>query len=154
MTSWLIAMLALIGVSSVVSSVIQGQDLVGAGIFLVVWLSVAVLPLFLFAPDRKELATGGAPAADAPGRGLTVALAALASAGVLLATGAIVWRLSGGMIESPKEDDVLGFTLLGIALALGGFQCLRGREGWRTLAVILAALTGYIVIGGVSIAFG
>lgn len=153
-TAWLVAMLAAMGISSFVSSAIQGQDPGGAAIFVVVWFALAVAPLVLFAPDRRSLAAGGVAAASGPGRNLVIAFTALASLGVLLAAAAIVWRIAGGIIEDPREDDLLGFVLLGLALALGALQCLRGREGWRALGVILAVLTAYGIVAVVSIALG
>jgi hypothetical protein len=45
-------------------------------------------------------------------------------------------------------------VLFGLAFALGGAQCLRARESWRTLAILLAAVTAYTVVAGVSLALG
>lgn len=150
-TSWMLAMLALFGVSSVVSSAIQGHALMDAALLALVWLIVVVgLPWF-FAPNRLALGRGGLPAADVPSRELHIAFGALAVVGVLIAAAAIGWRMTGVIFESPREDDVIGFVLLGIALALGGFQCMRSREGWRALGIILAGFAGYAVIAAISI---
>lgn len=150
-TSWMLAMLALFGASSVVSSAIQGHPLMDAALFALVWLIVVVgLPWF-FAPNRSALGRGGLPAAEAPSRTLRIAFGALAVAGVLIAAASIGWRMTGGIFENSREDDVIGFVLLGIALALGSFQCMRAREGWRVLGIIVAGLAGYAVIAGISI---
>lgn len=150
-SSWMLTMLALFGISSFFSSAIQGHGLLDAALFALVWLIVVVgLPWF-FAPSRSALGRGGVPAADAPSRELRIAFGALAVVGVLIAAAAIGWRMTGGIFDSPREDDVIGFVLLGIALALGGFHCVRAREGWRVLGIILAGLAGYAVIAGISI---
>jgi hypothetical protein len=151
-TAWLLGVLALFGLSSFVSSAIQGQDLVAAAVFLPIWLVLAVGVPWFFAPSRATLVRGGASAIDAPGRVLRVVFGVGIAAGLALAIGAVVWRLAGGLFEDPHEDDVLGFVLLGLAVALGGTLCLCARAGWRTLAVILACLGGYSVVGVASIA--
>lgn len=149
--SWMLAMLTLFGISSFVSAEVQGHELTGAALFLLIWFIVVVgLPWF-FAPLRSTLVRGGASASNAPNRGLRTAFGALAIVGVLLAAVAITWRTTGGIFESPREDDVISFVLLGIALALGGFQCAQAREGWRTLGITLAGLAGYAVVAGISI---
>ncbi|WP_327044955.1 hypothetical protein OG320_24885 [Microbispora sp. NBC_01189] len=154
LTAWFVAMVAAMGITSLVSSVIQGHDLVGATIFALGWLALLVVPTVLLAPDRRSLPAGGVASEDRPRGPLLAALWGLVVAGALIAVGAIVWRLAGGITENPREDDVIGFVLLGLAFALGGAQCLRARESWRTLAIILAAVTAYTVVAGVSLALG
>jgi hypothetical protein len=154
LTAWFVTMVAAMGVTSFVSSAMQGQDLGSAAIFAVGWFVLLVMPTVLLAPDRRTLLAGGVASEDRPRGMLLAALWALAAAGALIALGALVWRLAGGIIENPLEDDVIGFVLVGLALALGGGQCLRAREGWRTLAIILAAVAAYLVLAGVSLALG
>ncbi|MER7363818.1 hypothetical protein [Nonomuraea wenchangensis] len=154
LTAWFVAMVAAMGITSVVSSVIQGHDLLDAAIFAVGWLALLVVPPLLLAPDRRCLPAGGVASEHRPRGPLLAALWALVIAGALIAVGAIVWRLAGGIIENPREDDVVGFVLFGLAFSLGGAQCLRAREGWRTLAIILAAVAAYTIVAGVSLALG
>ncbi|BDZ65398.1 hypothetical protein [Agromyces mangrovi Wang et al. 2018] len=153
-TAWLLGLLAVVGVNSLVSSAIQGQDLIGAGVFTLGWLVVVVLLPYAFAPDRASLAKGGLRDASAPGTALTRVFVAVGVVGVLIAVTAVVWRLAGGVFENPQEDDVIGFVLYGLAFAVGGLQCARARAGWRTLAVILAAVAAYSVVAGLSLALG
>jgi hypothetical protein len=154
LTAWFVAMVAAMGITSVVSSAIQGHDLVGAAIFAVGWLALLVVPTVLLMPERHSLRVGGVASQDRPRGILFAALWALVGAGALTVVSAIVWRLAGGIIENPREDDIIGFVLFGLAAAVGGVQCLRAREGWRTLAIILAAVTAYAFLAGVSFALG
>lgn len=154
LTAWFVAMVAAMGLTSVVSSFIQGHDLVDAAIFAAGWFALLVVPAVLLAPDRRSLPSGGVASEDRPRGLLLAALWGLVVVGALTAVGAIVWRLAGGIIENPREDDVIGFVLFGLAFAFGGAQCLRAREGWRTLAIILATVTAYTIVAGVSLGLG
>ena len=57
-----------------------------------------------------------------------------------------------GVFENSREDDFLGLATLGLSFALGALLCVRRRTGWLTLVWLLAAMAGYAVVAGVSIA--
>lgn len=152
LSSWLLVMLAAMGLSSVGSSWVQGHGPGDAVVGLVVWSAVVVVPFAYLAPDRRALSRGGVPASGRPGPALRPVLVALAALGALLVVAATAWRLAGGVFEDPREDDVFGLVLLGLGLATGGALCARGGEGWRTLALILAGTTAYVVVAVVSLA--
>lgn len=151
---WLVGMLAAVGISSVASSLVQGHDPVGAVVFAAAWGALIVAPVALLAPDRRvqlpdDSMSAGEPRPSAP---LRLAFAALALGGVLLALGSVAWRLSGGIFEDPREDDVFGLVLLGLNLGLGALLCHRGRAGWRVLALVLAGTTAYVMVALISLA--
>jgi hypothetical protein len=151
LSSWLLVMLAAMGLSSLGSSWVQGHGLGDAVVVFAVWSAVVVAPFALLAPDRRALPRGGVPAPERPRPAVRPALVAVAVVGVLVAVTVTAWRLAGGVIEDPREDDVFGLVLLGLGLATGGALCARGGEGWRTLALILAGTTAYVVVAVASL---
>lgn len=145
-TSWLLGMLALFGISSLVSTFIQGLDLRSSALFTLIWIALVVVLPWFFAPDRASLVRGGGATNQVPGTIWRITSLVLLACGTLLTLAAIGWRLAGGVFENPAEDDVVGLALLGIALGFGGWLVLQARQGWRTLGIVVAALLGYAVL--------
>ncbi|KAE8766006.1 hypothetical protein [Georgenia thermotolerans] len=161
LVAWVGATLAIIGVGSIASVLLQQHTgLLGALVQGLVTVAVTAAPFVLLHPERRAVLRGGAAVGVGPAGGsgpvgvARIALVVLGGAGVVLALGALVWRLTGGIVESPAEDDVLSFMILGSSVAAGSLLCLTGREGWRALAVILAVVAAYAVTGGLSLALG
>jgi len=152
LVAWVAAMLAVVGAGSGVSGLLQQhQGLVGALVQGVVTVAVTAVPFVLLHPERRRVLRGGEPG-DAGPRGVTRSgLVVLAVAGTALAAGAVVRRVAGVLAENPREDDVMSFVILGLALALGSAICLAGRAGWRPLAMILGGVALYGVVGAVSL---
>lgn len=46
----------------------------------------------------------------------------LVVAGGVLAVSMTVWRMSGGVFEDPREDDVVSFVILGSTVVLGAYS--------------------------------
>ncbi|MFD1505716.1 hypothetical protein FE374_01050 [Georgenia yuyongxinii] len=167
LVAWVGGTLTIIGLGSIASVLLQQHTgLLGALVQGLVTVAVTAVPLVLLHPERRTVLRGGAavvggPAGarasrgtDVPAGAARIGLLALGGAGVVLAVGMLIWRLTGGVFESPREDDVLSFVILGLSVALGSRLCLTGREGWRPLVVILAVVGAYAVVGGLSLALG
>ncbi|WP_167046340.1 hypothetical protein [Salinibacterium sp. ZJ454] len=155
-TIWTAATLTMIFAMSVASSAVQGANVVTAVVTAVIFLAVLVLPFVLFSPHRRAMLSGGGglDSGERPGRPARIGLGILGALGAALTIGIVGWRISGGVFESPREDDVIGLAMLGVSLAFGAWLCLRGRRGWRTLAMLLVAMAVYAVAAGVSLALG
>lgn len=150
--AWTAGTLALFGGLSPVSAQLQGHEPTVSTVTAVVWVGLTALTFLVAYPDRRSVLRGGSSAVEVPGARLRAVLTGGAVLGGALAAGAIVWRVSGGVFESPQEDDVISFVILGASFALGCLLCRSGRAGWRTLAAILAGVLLYAVVGAVSIA--
>ncbi|MDO5754004.1 hypothetical protein [Arthrobacter sp.] len=167
--TWTVAMTTVMVALAPVSAAIQGNNILETLAITVVFIAVLVLPLVLLNPDRRtgrrsiDSQTDTDPFADDPsGFGSShdsgptplakAGLLVLGAAGVALAAGVVLWRMFEDVFENPLEDDVLGLATLGISFALGALLCVRRRTGWLTLTWILAAMTGYAVVAGLSIA--
>lgn len=152
LVAWVAAMLAVVGVGSGVSVLLQQhQGLVGALVQGVVTVAVTAAPFVLLHPERRRVLRGGEPVDAGPRGVVRSGLVVLAVAGTALAAGAVVRRVAGVLAENPREDDVISFVILGLAMALGSAICLAGRAGWRPLAMILGGVTLYGVVGAVSL---
>ncbi len=148
---WAIVNLAAMALFSSVSIILQSGDVPAALITAAVSLVIFAGPLIALMPARRDLFRSGRPAADHP-TGITRRLLQGATViGLAIVVGAWAWRLSGGVIENVREDDVVGFTLIGVLIASGAALTLRGREGWRPLAWIVAGVGAYALVAGVSI---
>lgn len=152
LAAWVAGSLALFGLLSPVSSMIQGQDVVAGVITGVVWLGLTAVTFLLAYPEARAVWRGGSSEDRVPTPRVRAVLTVGASLGVTLAVGAVVWRLAGGVFESPLEDDVISFVNLGLSFALGCWLSRSGRAGWRVTALILAGVALYAVAGGVSLA--
>ncbi len=173
--TWTASMTAVMVALAPVSAAIQGNDDLEALIISVLFVAVLVLPLILLNPDQRRIRLGtstGAlartqaiadPSADvhsgfgsSPGSGpaplAKSGLLVLGAAGVALVAGVVLWRMFEGVFENSREDDFLGLATLGLSFALGALLCVRRRTGWLTLVWLLAAMAGYAVVAGVSIA--
>ncbi|MPV37991.1 hypothetical protein [Georgenia subflava] len=155
LVAWVAAMLTVVGMSSGVSVILQQhQGVGGALVQAVATVALTAVPFVLLHPERRLVLRGGASGAAGPTGVARAGLVAIALAGIVLTLGAVARRLTGVVAESPLEDDVLGYVVLGLALILGSSICLTGRAGWRTLAAILGAVSLYGIVGGLSLAFG
>lgn len=163
LASWTAAMLGAIGAAGTVSAAIQGQDVLSALLFSIAWMAVLVVPFVLLHPERRAVLRGGTAPEHSQGSRAThggpaplakAGLLVLGAAGLALATGVVLWRAGGGLFENRLEDDVVGLTLLGLSLALGGFLCVRRRMGWLALGWLLAGMGAYGVAAGITIALG
>ncbi|TRW44516.1 hypothetical protein [Georgenia yuyongxinii] len=155
LVAWVGGTLTIIGLGSIASVLLQQHTgLLGALVQGLVTVAVTAVPFVLLHPERRAVLRGGAAGADVPVGAVRIGLLVLGGAGVVLAVGMLIWRLTGGIFESPREDDVLSFVVLGLSVALGSRLCLTGREGWRPLVVILAVVGAYAVVGALSLALG
>jgi len=152
LTAWVLALVSATAGMSVVGSLLQQHTgLAGA---LLTGLAVLVAlagPLLAAAPDRAAVLRGGRGDATGPGAGWRAVLGAGAWMGAVAALAGVLWRVTGGVLENPREDDVISFVLLGAAIALGCTLARFGREGWRPLAWIMAGLGVYVAIGAASL---
>ncbi|AIX99668.1 hypothetical protein ART_0070 [Arthrobacter sp. PAMC 25486] len=160
LVSWTAATLGAIGAVGTVSAAIQGQDVLNALLFTVVWIAVLVVPFVLLHPERAAVLRGGpfggsfATTLGGPSPLARAGLLVLGAAGLAMAAAVVLWRVGGGIFENPQEDDVVGLALLGLSLTLGAFLCVRRRTGWRALAWLLCGMGAYCVAAGVTIALG
>jgi hypothetical protein len=153
LAAWTGGMLAVTGAFAWLSAAMQHQDVQPALVTSLVWLAVVSLLLLALHPEGRHIVRGGVPERTAAPRGaVRVALLLLGAAGVSLALGALIWRLSGGLFESPLEDDVFSLVYLGLAWALGATLAAAGRAGWRPLTAILLMSGAYAVVAGISLA--
>ena len=174
--TWTASMTAVMVALAPVSAAIQGNDVLETLIISVLFVAVLILPMVLLNPDRRRIRPGtgteakagpddpfadvgsgfGSGFGSSPNSGpaplAKAGLLVLGAAGLTLAAGVVLWRIFEGVFENPREDDVLGLATLGLSFALGALLCVRRRAGWATLAWILAAMAGYAVVAGVSIA--
>lgn len=145
-------LLTVVGLSSGISVLLQGHmGPLAALAQAVVIVAVSAVPLVLLHPQRRAVLAGGMPATDGPRSGLRVLFGGLAVAGVLLALGSVVWRMSGGLIESPLEDDVISFVLFGLTIGGAAAVAAAGRAGWRPVAWILVGVLAYAAAATVSL---
>ncbi|TDE94034.1 hypothetical protein EXU48_11285 [Occultella glacieicola] len=155
LVAWVGVLLTVVGVSSIASVLLQQHTGFG-GALLQGALTVALtaVPFVFLHPQRRDVLRGGhAGAPDSwPHGALRAGLFALAVAGAALAIGAIVWRVTGSLVENPLEDDVVSFSNLGLTLASGAAIAATGRQGWRSVAVITGAVAAYAVVAAVSLA--
>ena len=151
LVAWVGVLLAVVGLGSGVSVLLQ-QHTGAAGALLqgVLTAALTAVPFVLLHPQRREVLAGGRRDAGPAGAARAVLLA-VSVAGVALVVGALVWRLTGGVVENPLEDDVLSFVLLGVTLATGGAWAASGREGWRVVAWVTGAVAAYAVVAGASL---
>jgi hypothetical protein len=152
LAAWAIGLVALMAALSVPSTLMQQHaGLVGALRDAAIMLVVLAGPLLAFAPHRGSVVRGGRSEESAltPRQRLLFAGGALAFAAVAVA--AVVWRLAGGTVESPREDDVISFVMFGVAGSFACWQALRRREGWRPLSWIALGLAAYAVLGSGSL---
>lgn len=153
LVAWVGASLTITGAASFAGELVQQHSgLLGALVVGLTTVAFTAVPFVLLHPDRRTALRGGAVGIGRPVGAARIGLVVLGAAGVVLALGMLAWRVSGGTFESPLEDDVVSFMVLGLSVALGSRLCLTGREGWRALAVILAFVATYTVIGGLSVA--
>lgn len=149
LVAWLAGCLLVLAGASTASVMIQQHaGPIGA---LLQGLAMAVLLgglLVSLAPDRAAVVRGGGPGDAAPRGAVRMALLLGLGLAVTVVVLALVWRVGGGVLEDPREDDVVSFVSLGACVALGCAICLQGREGWRTVALLLAGVTGYSVVAG------
>ncbi|WP_159450207.1 hypothetical protein [Demequina sp. NBRC 110056] len=155
LAAWTGAALAVSGGFSWLSALIQGHDGVGGqAVFSAAWVAIIALVFLVLHPEGRAIARGGAPdaAGTRPGGWVRTALAVTVGCAAAAALAAALWRASGGVFESPLEDDVFSLVYLGGLLALGAWLARAGREGWRPLTAIVLASAAYAVVGGVMIA--
>lgn len=146
LSAWTGAVLALTGGLAWVSALIQGHDIQPALVTSLVWLALVALMFLVLHPERALVRRGGARQEVGPDDRTRLGLTVAGAVGVVLALGAVGWRLSGGVFESPFEDDVLSLTYLGLAWALAAGTARAGRAGWRALALIVAFSMLYAVL--------
>jgi hypothetical protein len=153
-SAWITASLVMMTGLSVVGSLLQQhQGLVGAVLMGLALMAVFVGPLLAAAPDRTAVLRGGRPAVP-PAGGPRLLLLAGTIGWAAVAVAGLAWRLGGGMVESPREDDVLSFLNLGASVALACGIALRGRAGWRVLAWLAAGVTAYALVALPFLALG
>ncbi|WP_432560338.1 hypothetical protein [Granulicoccus sp. GXG6511] len=145
-------MLALTGGLAWVSAAIQGHDAQPALVTSLVWLALVAVLFLVLHPERDRVRRLGSPDTNPPGPRTRPGLLLAGAAGLVLAAGAVAWRLRGGIFESPLEDDVLSLSYLGLGWALAGWIARSGRAGWRTLAAIVAISMVYAALAVVSLA--
>lgn len=152
LTAWVLALVSATAAMSVVGMLLQQHSgLAGSLLSGLIALVALAGPLLAAAPDRAAVLRGGRSDATRPGAGRRAALGAGALVGVVVALVGVLWRVTGGVLENPREDDVISFVLLGVAIALGCVLARLGREGWRPLAWIMAGLGIYVAVGAVSL---
>lgn len=153
LAAWVIGLIATSAAVSVVSSLLQQHaGVAGAVRDGAITLVALVGPLVALAPERSRVLRGGRAGSAPPS---SAALRPMLLAGLVafaaVVVGSVAWRLTGGVFESNREDDVISFVLLGVAMAFGCWQVLRRREGWRPLLWIVAAMAMYSVVGATSL---
>lgn len=147
--SWVAASLVVFAAASTASVLIQGQSGPVAAVLTGVATALVMAgPLIVLSPDRSALLRGGEPGGSAPEGLIRMLLQVTLVACVAVVAVALIWRLTGGTVESPREDDVVAFVSLGLSGALGCLICLRAKAGWRLLATLLAGMMAYAVVGG------
>lgn len=152
--AWVLGLTGLMGVASAVSMVLQQHtDVAGAAVSAAVVLLALAGPLLATAPDRRGVLRGGRVTNARLGVPSVLFVAGLVVWAVV-AVGAVVWRTLGGRFESPLEDDVISFVLVGLAGALGSWQVLRRREGRCPLAWIVGGMSGYAVVAALALILG
>lgn len=152
LAAWVIGLIATSAAVSVVSSLLQQHAGVAGACDGAITLVALVGPLVALAPERSRVLRGGRAGSAPPS---SAALRPMLLAGLVafaaVVVGSVAWRLTGGVFESNREDDVISFVLLGVAMAFGCWQVLRRREGWRPLLWIVAAMAMYSVVGATSL---
>lgn len=152
LSAWVVGLITLMAVLSGGSSLIQQHTgVLGAVRDGAIALVALAGPLIALAPQRRDVLRGGrTEPSPAPTSVRPLLLAGIAAfAGMVVAT--VAWRLTGGVFESHREDDVISFVLLGVAGSFGCWQVLMRREGWRPLAWIVAVVSTYSVVGAASL---
>lgn len=151
LVAWVLMLTTATALGSGVSMVLQEHahwvEAAGSAAIILVVLAGS---LFATAPDRRAVIRGGRPAADRLGlpRGL-FAFTLVGWTAVVVVS--VVWRTLGGRFESPQEDDVISFLLVGAAGALGSWLVLCRREGHRPLGRITLGLTAYAIVASASL---
>ncbi len=152
LTAWVLAVVSASAAMSVVSILLQQHSGLAASLLSGLITLVALAgPLLAAAPHRAAVLRGGRGDATGPGAGPRTALGAGVLVGAAVALAGVLWRVTGGVLENAREDDVVSFVLLGVAIALGCALARLGREGWRPLARITAGLGVYAAVGAVSL---
>jgi hypothetical protein len=152
LTAWVLALVTATAAMSVVGSLLQQHSGIAGALLTGLAVLVALAgPLLAAAPERAAVLQGGRGDATGPGSGWRTALGVGALVGAVVALAGVLWRVTGSVLENPREDDVVSFVLLGTAIALGCALARLGREGWRPLAWIMAGLGVYVAIGAVSL---
>lgn len=152
LAAWAMGLTAVTAVLSVPSTLMQQHAGLGGALRdALIMLVVLTGPLLALTPHRGAVLRGGRSASVS----LPVRLRPLVIGGAVafasVAVAALVWRLSGGTVESPREDDVISFAMFGAAGFAGCWQVLRAREGWRPLSWIVVALAAYAAVGSASL---
>lgn len=155
LAAWVLGTLTIIALGTPFAEVIESGDLTGGLITAAVMIGVALLIFGILHPEGRTIIRGGAldpvAALPAPAR---PALLALAAGGIGVTLTAVAWRFTGGIVESPQEDDVVSAAMLGMPWLLGAVLCLRSRAGWRWLAPLLGASAIYAVVATATITLG
>lgn len=155
LAAWVLGTLTIIGLGTPFAEVIESGDLTGGLITAAVMISAALLIFAVLHPEGRAIIGGGQPDPVAtPPAPLRAALIALAAGGTGITLTALAWRLTGGIAESPQEDDVVSAAMLGLPWLLGAVLCLRARAGWRWLSPLLGASALYAIIATASITLG
>ena len=152
LTAWVAVCLLVFAISSTASELIQGRSgFLTASLIGAVTALVMAGPLVAASPQRAAVVRGGERETTGPTGLVRTLLGAMVLASVALMAAAVFWRLSGGVIEDAREDDVVSFVGLGACCALGSLIALQGREGWRSVALLLALVAGYAGVATASL---
>lgn len=152
--AWNAVTLTIIAAGVTWSSLVQHHSgVAGAALAGGIFFVLTVVPYVLCHPRRRAVLYCGGLDPNSGPRGPTRALLwTFMVTGAVLAVAATTWRVTGGIFEDPREDDVVGIVMLGLSLTTGCAVCLASREGWRLLAPLLFTGAGYCIIGGLSLA--
>lgn len=155
LAAWVLGSLTIIGLGTPFAEVIESGDLVGGLISAFVMIGAALIIFVVLHPEGRAIIRGGQPdPVAAPTAPVRAALIALAAGGIGVTLTAVAWRLTGGIAESPREDDVVSAVMLGLPWVLGALLCLRARAGWRWLTPLLGASALYAVVAMAAITLG
>lgn len=145
LTAWVAACLVVFAASSTAGELIQGRSgFAVAALMGVVTALVLAGPLVALSPQPMGVVRGGERESTGPTGTVRTMLRVVLVLASALVVAAIVWRLTGGVVEDAREDDVVSFVSLGTCCAIGAVIALQGRQGWRHVAVLLAVVAGYV----------